>query len=81
MEELHYPPHFTFAIYDDIDIEQIRTAVSRVFEGLTPVKVIFDRIDYFDAQPLVLWASPRDPTRLQALHRSINRRIRRALPA
>jgi hypothetical protein len=72
MAKLGYPPHFTFAIYEDIEIEHLEHAVHSVFSECGPISITFDRIKLFDSSPLVLWASPLDASALQDLHAAIH---------
>lgn len=75
MAALKYPPHLTFAIYDQIDVRQLQDTVKSLFSGVGCVRVIFDKLRYFDASPLVLWASPKEPDILRELHAEIHDRI------
>ena len=79
MQALNYPPHFTFAIYDAIDANVLRSAASEVFSDCRKFNVRFEAIRYFDAQPLTLWLEPADPQVLQALHEAVHRSIDPAL--
>lgn len=72
MAGLNYPPHFTFAIYDEIEVDVLRNATKEVFENLSSVFIIFDKIAYFDVEELVLWASPKDKSELLELHKAIH---------
>ncbi len=75
MEALCYPPHFTFAIYEDANIDHLGEAVSDVFGDVGMIHLEFDQIGHFDASPLVLWASPRNAEILADLHAAIHGRI------
>jgi len=72
MVKLGYPPHFTFAIYEHVETEHLERTVRTVFSGCAPIRITFDCIKFFDASPLVLWASPRDASALQELHTAIH---------
>ena len=72
MLALNYPPHITFAIYDDIDQDALHAAARSAFAGVGPVHIVFDRIAHFDGSPLVLWATPQDRMALHELHRAIH---------
>lgn len=75
MQALNYPPHFTFAIYDCIDIDALRSAAREVFCGRRKLNVQFEAIQYFDAQPLTLWLEPADCGELLALSEAVHRII------
>ncbi|WP_204267174.1 hypothetical protein, partial [Escherichia coli] len=49
MLALNYPPHFTFAIYRDVNPEAISQAFIAAFSGQPPIAIVFDRIAVFDA--------------------------------
>lgn len=72
MEKLCYPPHFTFAIYEKIEMELLAQTVRRVFEKQEPLSVSFESIGHFDVSPMVLWASPGNASRLLELHNEIH---------
>ena len=72
MLALNYPPHFTFAIYDEIVQEELHQAARMAVAGLEPVRVTFKRINYFDVSPLVLWASPEKTEQLEDIHHTIH---------
>lgn len=79
MSSLGYRPHITLAVYEEIDARELSEAVHSVFGTARSVRVVFDRIRYFDSSPLVLWASPKDSSRLAELHAVLHGRIDPAL--
>ncbi|WP_164159428.1 2'-5' RNA ligase family protein, partial [Stenotrophomonas maltophilia] len=68
MLALNYPPHFTFAIYRDVNPEAISQAFIAAFSGQPPIAIVFDRIAVFDAASPVVWAAPRDASALARIH-------------
>jgi 2'-5' RNA ligase len=75
MGALDYPPHFTLAIYDQIDGQQLVDVAGAISENASAIRIVFDRIRYFESSPLVLWASPRENARLQEMHQEVHKRI------
>jgi 2'-5' RNA ligase len=77
MRELGYKPHFTFAIYDALEIDE--KAASEVIQsaamGQAQLRVQFSRIRWFDGSPLVLWAEPTRSADLAGLHKAISAAI------
>jgi len=72
MRALSYPPHFTFAIYSEMDVQELQDKLGNIFKGVLPISVTFDQIRHFDASPLVLWLSPKNNSALAALHSKIH---------
>ena len=72
MLKLNYPPHFTFAIYDEIDQDELHRVTRAVFADVGVIRILFDRVAWFDASPLVLWAAPKDRSKLDELHEAIH---------
>jgi 2'-5' RNA ligase len=68
MAALAYPPHITLAVYDRLDHDCLRSALTTSFEGTSALRVTFDRIGWFDGMPLVLWASPKPCDALARTH-------------
>lgn len=64
---LDYSPHITLTRYLEIAPERLLEA-TKAFEGERAISLTFDRIGVFDADPLVLWLSPRHDQRLFDLH-------------
>jgi 2'-5' RNA ligase len=75
MTGLNYPPHITLAVYDDIDPALLKAAVADAFAGASALSLTFARIDYFDTDPLVLWAVPSAHSGLTGAHRAVHARI------
>lgn len=75
MQALGYRPHFTFTIYEDIAADVLQETVRRVFANEYALRIQIDSIQYFDANPLVLWASPQNDSKLRALHNAIHAHI------
>lgn len=69
---LNYPPHLTFAIYDEIDQAELHRAAKAAFASVDAIRILFDRVAWFDASPLVLWAAPQDRSKLDKLHDAIH---------
>jgi hypothetical protein len=54
MEALQYPPHITFAVYDDIDLGQLFDVFDWTFRGLSSVTVRFAKLGYFEAPRAII---------------------------
>lgn len=68
---LNYAPHLTLARYENID-PNLLTAGLDAFNGVYRISLVFDRICIFDAEPLVLWLSPRLDSRLLEVHAKLH---------
>jgi len=75
MRMLDYPPHITFAIYEHVDREILVNAARALAAQTGPICIIFDAIRFFDANPLVLWASPQDASKLRLLHATVHLQV------
>ncbi len=75
IESLNYPPHITFAIYEDIELERLRNVARLAFEKQSQITLSFGRIRYFDGSPLILWAEPSPTPEIRRLHGTIHREI------
>jgi len=75
MPTLKYPPHFTFAMFEHVTGAQLKRQLDDAFRRTKPVRVTFDRIRFFDVEPMVVWASPVEITRLLALHHEVHARV------
>jgi 2'-5' RNA ligase len=64
---LCYRPHLTLTRYSAIEPSVLRKGME-VFDGQAAISLYFDRIDFFDIEPLVLWLAPRQDQRLLELH-------------
>ncbi|MGV1759533.1 2'-5' RNA ligase family protein [Rhizobium sp. A22-96] len=79
MEALHYPPHLTFAVYQDIDVPLLFATAQKAFGRTPPLSVEFSGIDHFPNDMLVLWARPADDRVLRHIHHAIHEEIDPAL--
>ncbi|WP_170182017.1 2'-5' RNA ligase family protein [Phreatobacter stygius] len=75
MQALDYAPHFTFALYQDVAPEEVSRAFAAGFSGKPAIRVMFDRIEVFDAASPIVWAAPRDASALAEIHAAIHRTI------
>ena len=76
MQALHYPPHFTFVIYEDNPPAHLYDTFDLVFAQLKPILLRFDALNYFNAaNGYVLWASAQIPKELLAIHQLIHENI------
>lgn len=75
MEQLNYVPHITLGIWQTIEPEYLERALNAVFADSRAVPVEFDRIRYFESDPLVLWASPIRSEALSRIHREIHEHL------
>lgn len=76
MESLHYPPHITFAIYEDADVSELAQSVDAAFSGLDCFEIRFESIGYFDTpNSVVLWAAPKATDRLMVAHSAVHSAI------
>lgn len=72
MSAMNYPPHLTFAIYDDIDPKKLSDGLHHVFDKQAPLRLAFERLRYFETPRLVPWAAPTDTGALQTLHQALH---------
>jgi len=79
MERLNYPPHLTFAVYEDILPENLFATAQKVFGNMPAISIEFLDIDHFPNEMLVLWARPADDHVLRRIHRAIHDHIDPAL--
>ncbi len=75
MIAMHYPPHITLAIYEDVDSSTLADVAHAIFAGRSALRVRFEAISSFSASPLILWAKPADTAELEGLHRSVHEQI------
>jgi 2'-5' RNA ligase len=77
MRALGYRPHFTFAIYDTLEIDEKAASeiIMSATAGETQLLVQFSRIRWFVGSPLVLWAEPSRLDDLARLHNVISAAI------
>lgn len=72
MLALDYPPHFTFAMFEHVSGEVLQKQIGDAFRRAKPLRVRFNKIKYFDVDPMVIWAAPSDTSRLQALYHTVH---------
>jgi len=75
MPTLQYPPHFTFAMFENVTGAELKSQLGEVFRRAKPLRVTFDKIRFFDTDPMVVWASPVQLPRLLALHHEVHARV------
>ena len=76
MESMQYPPHLTFAIYDEIQREKLFAGLAAAVECLGSITVGFKSLGYFRAPyGIVLWAAPELPQAVLDAHASIHSTI------
>ncbi len=75
MQALNYAPHFTFAIYDDVEPDKMKLAAEKASNNLTTIPITFSKISIFDAEKLVLWLKADDETQLFSIHQIIHETI------
>ena len=75
MLSLEYPPHFTFAIYEEFDLEVLKSTAREISQNCPPITVTFSEISLFDVERLVLWLRATDETPLTAIHSQIHRLV------
>ncbi|GLQ16284.1 2'-5' RNA ligase family protein [Maritalea porphyrae] len=75
MPTLQYPPHFMFAMYENVTGAQLNRQLGDVFRRTKPVRVTFNKIRFFDVEPMVVWAAPIQLPRLLALHHEVHARV------
>jgi 2'-5' RNA ligase len=75
MQALNYPPHLTFAIYENILPDHLCEAVRKTFRDIPAISVEFSGIRHFRNDVLVLWARPVDDSALRQAHQAIHQEI------
>ncbi|MBL4906046.1 MAG: 2'-5' RNA ligase family protein [Sneathiella sp.] len=75
MKALNYPPHLTFVMYPEIDMETLWNVTKFIFDGRKKLTLTFTEIRRFENSPLVLYAHPSDVTELTEFHWEIHSRI------
>lgn len=79
MQALNYPPHLTFAVYEDIVVPLLVAAAQQAFTNVPPLAIEFSGIDHFPNEMLVLWARAVDDRAIRQIHRTIHDEIDPAL--
>ncbi|MFI0849764.1 2'-5' RNA ligase family protein [Mesorhizobium sp. IMUNJ 23232] len=74
MEALGYAPHITLARYSEGSDKLLLEAASRLRDQ-NGLLLTFDRISFFDIDPIVLWLSPLPDQRLFDLHGKLHEAI------
>ena len=72
MPSLGYPPHFTFAIYEEFELEALKSAIGEISKNCPPITVTFSEISLFDVERLVLWLKAADEAPLRKIHKQIH---------
>ncbi|RXT57200.1 hypothetical protein B6S44_01835 [Bosea sp. Tri-44] len=67
IRRLGYRPHLTLTRDSTIEPSVLRKGME-VFDGEAAISLSFDRVDFFDTDPIVLWLAPRYDQRLLDLH-------------
>jgi 2'-5' RNA ligase len=76
MEALEYPPHITFVIYENIEVQAMTKAMTSAFNGRDSPTIRFEGIDYFESpDTIVLWAKPVIPAWIWSVHTYIHTQI------
>ena len=76
MESLAYPPHITVAIYPEIDVPTLSSALEEAFGGMRKLIIPFRRLGYFESpDAIVLWASPEIPEVFRTAVAKVHTRI------
>lgn len=75
MQTLNYAPHFTFAIYDDVEPDEMKLAAEKAANNLPKIDITFSKISIFDAERLVLWLEADDESELFSIHQKIHKVI------
>ncbi|QRY70592.1 2'-5' RNA ligase family protein (plasmid) [Ensifer sp. PDNC004] len=71
MQELGYPPHLTLAVFTQWPGE-VSAIMREVFSAQEKLSITFDAMDYFDNDPVILWAKPRVNQHLLQLHHRLH---------
>lgn len=77
---LGYRPHLTLTRYSTLDPSVLRKSME-VFHGQAAISLWFDRVDFFDIEPLVLWLAPRQDQRLLDLHGRLHAALEPSAPS
>ncbi len=80
IRSLGYRPHLTLTRYVTIDPSVLRKGME-VFDGQAAISLSFDRIAFFDTDPLVLWLAPRHDQRLLDSHGRLHAALEQEAPA
>ena len=75
MKATRYVPHITFAAYDDVPEQRLADVARQMVSGLGALRITFTSIQYFDNDPMVLWAAPAVTPELENLHNRVHAQI------
>ncbi|CAD5265591.1 2'-5' RNA ligase superfamily protein [Bosea sp. 62] len=77
---LGYRPHLTLTRYSTVDLTVLRKGME-TFDRQAAISLYFDRVDFFDSDPLMLWLAPRQDQRLLDLHHRLHATLGPKVPA
>ncbi len=66
---LGYIPHLTLAVCPDLNASQLWNCADGVRTEAVEIK--FERLSYFESDPLVVWAAPSDPSAITSICRQL----------
>ena len=73
---MQYPPHITFAIYDEIELTDLFAGFGAALQRLRRTTIRFESLGYFEApHAIILWAAPMVPEEIHLAHASIHSNI------
>ncbi len=76
MFAMQYPPHITFAIYDEIEQADLFAGFNEAVQRLERMVIRFESLSYFETPlAIILWAAPIVPEEIYAAHASIHSNI------
>jgi len=76
MVAMHYPPHITLAIYDEISTNDLIAGLFAMVKHLSTMTIRFESLGYFEApNGIVLWAAPSVPQQVINAHERLHREL------
>jgi len=73
---MHYPPHITLVVYDEVDLKVLFAAFNAAVQNLGRMSIRFESLGYFEApHAIILWAAPVLPEEFRAAHATIHSTI------
>ena len=72
MAALNYPPHITIAIYEDLGVDEVTSAMDQTFAYQRSLRLRFSELDCFQIPGFVVWARPDENENLMDLHQRLN---------
>lgn len=75
LRELGYGPHITLAIYDEIEMPELRAAAAELFDRAVALELVFEAVRWFEGPALTLYAAPTPSRDLDELGRKLHRLI------